>query len=342
MKRWKPTLLGMRRTESPTSRADDVIVANRSPFGTKIHALTGRSLALRKYLQQSDASVVHAHFATDAWLVVKSAQRANIPLVVTVHARDVTAALSGSHWLKNAVMKYRVRYALSRASKVLVVSDFISGPAIRAGARPENLVRHYTGTPIPSPVDMEKQWDVVFVGRLVEKKGVDDLVLALRLIDDSRLRVAIVGDGPLRERLATAAVEMSSEIEFKGMLPPNEVQSVIARSTLLAAPSKTGPDGDIEGLPTVIIEALALGVPVVATTHSGIPEAVKDGVTGRLVAEGDVEGLAAALDELTSAPAVARSLGRTARAEAEDRFDIDKQTAQLELLYDQVSYAHAH
>ncbi|WP_324014915.1 glycosyltransferase [Microbacterium sp. JZ37] len=337
LENWQPTLMGLRRTDSPVSRHTDVIIEPRTKLHSRLHSLTGRSHRLSSFIQQSRAEVVHAHFATDAWLVVKAARAAGVPLVVTVHARDVTAALNQGSVLKRLIMRRRVKYALSHADLVVTVSDYITRHALTAGAKAERTVRLYTGTPIPEDRSTRKEWDIVFVGRLVEKKGIDDLLEALAIIDSPGIRVAIVGDGPLKSMLVERARTLSAQIRFLGMIRPQAVLETIAASRVLAAPSKTTRDGDIEGLPTVIIEALALGVPVVATRHSGIPEAVVDGVNGRLVDERDVVALASAISALVDDEAEAARCGARARETAISAFDIQRQTAQLELLYDKVA-----
>jgi colanic acid/amylovoran biosynthesis glycosyltransferase len=107
----------------------------------------------------------------------------------------------------------------------------------------------------------------------------------------------------------------------------------MAESRVFAAPSKTAPDGDSEGLPTTIVEAAGLGLPVVATRHSGIPEAVVDGETGLLGAEGDRAALAANLRRLLADDALRTQLGAAARKHAEASFDVRRQAGRLEELY---------
>jgi glycosyltransferase involved in cell wall biosynthesis len=123
------------------------------------------------------------------------------------------------------------------------------------------------------------------------------------------------------------------------MRTPGEVRRVLLASRLLAAPSRTARDGDTEGLPTTVMEAAALGLPVVSTRHSGIPEAVVDGETGLLSAEGDRVGLAANLSRLLTDSELRDRLGRQARVLMAAKFDLIKQTARLEDIYDEVTAA---
>jgi glycosyltransferase involved in cell wall biosynthesis len=109
------------------------------------------------------------------------------------------------------------------------------------------------------------------------------------------------------------------------------------RASVLAAPSLTAADGDAEGLPNVVVEAAASGLPVVATTHSGIPEAVEDGTTGFLVPENDAEALAARLADVLGSEPLRREMGAAARRLAERKFDRQMLTERLEAIYDRVA-----
>ncbi len=125
-------------------------------------------------------------------------------------------------------------------------------------------------------------------------------------------------------------------MSFAGALPQDDIADLMRRATVLAAPSQTAPDGDAEGLPNVVVEAAASSLPVVATPHSGIPEAVIDGETGFLVPEGDTGALAARLSALLGAEDLGRAMGDAARRLAEQRFDHRRQAERLETLYDQL------
>ena len=126
---------------------------------------------------------------------------------------------------------------------------------------------------------------------------------------------------------------------FLGAADPAEVSRHLAASRVLAAPSKTAPDGDTEGLPTTILEAAALGLPVVATRHSGIPEAVVHGETGLLSAEGDPAALAANLRPVLGDDDLRRRLGAQARDRVATSFDLRQQSLRLEDLYDEIRAA---
>jgi glycosyltransferase involved in cell wall biosynthesis len=218
------------------------------------------------------------------------------------------------------------------------VSDVIRRKAIALGADPAKVRVHYTGVPAPLvPADTAKTWDVIFVGRFVEKKGIDDLIEALGRIPDLRPRALFIGAGPLEEAVRARAAELGLDATFLGAQEPAAVQRRMAESKIFVSPSKTAPNGDAEGLPTTILEAARLGVPAVSTRHSGIPEAVEHGETGLLGDEGDRAALADNIRRLLADDELRDRLGRQARRAAEARFDLDKQTRRLEELYDAVA-----
>lgn len=147
-------------------------------------------------------------------------------------------------------------------------------------------------------------WTALAVGRLVEKKGFEDLVRALAAGGDrlGDLRIEIVGDGPLRSRIESLAESLGvgERIRMSGWLDRQGVADATRRADLFVAPSVVAPDGDMEGLPLVIVEAMASGLPVVGTDHSGIPEAVRHGDNGLIVPEHSPEALASAMAEFAS------------------------------------------
>jgi colanic acid/amylovoran biosynthesis glycosyltransferase len=217
------------------------------------------------------------------------------------------------------------------------VSEVIRARAIARGADPDSVRVHYTGVPVPDdPPIVEPEWDVTFIGRFVDKKGADDLVAALGVLRPTRPRALFIGDGPLRARVEASARDLGVDATFTGPLPPAEVALRLAASRILAAPSRTAADGDTEGLPTTVLEAGALGVPVVSTRHSGIPEAVVDGETGLLGDERDVSGLARNLHRLLTDADLRERMGKAARAHIAENFDLARQSRKLEDIYDEV------
>jgi colanic acid/amylovoran biosynthesis glycosyltransferase len=337
LRRWQPVFLGATKVESFVAADTDVIAYPDSRQGRRgflLLKLTGESRRLRSLLTRLRPAVVHAHFGGDGWLISGSAVRCGIPLVITLHGYDVTRLpdVSGPRGVRH---RRNLRIAFARATLIIAVSEFIRRKAIELGADPAKVVVHHTGVPIPpAPEAAPKQWDVVFVGRFVEKKGTDDLVEALALLPELRPRALFIGTGPLEEAVRRRAAELGVDATFLGGQEPAVVARRMAESRILAAPSKTASDGDSEGLPTTILEAASLGVPTVSTHHSGIPEAVLHGETGLLCAEGDRSALAENIRQLLTDEARCARLGHAARAHVAAHFDLDRQTRLLEELYD--------
>ncbi|HEU4348193.1 MAG TPA: glycosyltransferase [Actinoplanes sp.] len=335
--RWRPRYLGATKVESNLAEDGDVI-AFRDPRAFLRLRLTGSSPRLRAALAGLAPQVVHAHFGGDGWLVSRAAADLGVPLVVTVHGHDVTRqpdapGLHGVRYRRN------LRAVFRRAAVVLAVSEHIRATAIARGADPATVRVHHTGVPIPDAVpDVPKTWDVAFVGRFVEKKGAGDLLAALALMP-GRPRALIIGSGPLEDELRARAAGL--DVTFAGPQTPQQVARHLAGSRILAAPSRTARDGDSEGLPTTILEAAALGLPVAATRHSGIPEGVLDGETGLLSAEADPDGLAANLTRMLDDDALRARLGARGRAHVEASFDLRKQSSLLEDLYDELAVSRA-
>ncbi len=165
--------------------------------------------------------------------------------------------------------------------------------------------------PIPivrSPVDVDhiqsihtralpgEPLQLLSIGRLVEKKGIIDALDAMLILkaQGADFRYSIIGDGVLKSSLRDYVVahKLTDRVHFLGSLPPAETLSVLESAHILVAPSTTAGDGDSEGIPNVLKEAILIGVQVVSTTHSGIPELIRHQENGYLCAENDPEGLA--------------------------------------------------
>ncbi|MBV7407498.1 glycosyltransferase [Maritimibacter sp. DP1N21-5] len=297
-------------------------------------------------LQPFAPSVLHAHFAIDAVYALGVARRLGVPLVTTLHGFDVTRTdrallLSGRPALVNGVLH---RAALQRHGDLfLCVSEAIRHAALARGFPAEKLRVHVIGMDVDRLAprsDAGGPGSILHIGRLVEKKGTRYLFLALAqvLADHPEARLTIVGDGPLRRPLERLAGELgvTHAVRFLGHLPHAQVLDLVRESAILAVPSVTARDGDREGLPTVVTEAGATGVPVVGFASSGITEAVVSGETGLLAPERDVVGLATHLSSLLADEGCRRRMGLAARRRVEQHFNIRTQTAALEKIYDEV------
>ncbi|HEX6668503.1 MAG TPA: glycosyltransferase [Gemmatimonadales bacterium] len=225
------------------------------------------------------------------------------------------------------------RGTFREARLLLPVCDFLGRRLVQLGAPPERVVVHRTGIDLRRWPLRERQpapgggLRLVSVGRLVEKKGIAQALRALRILADRGVSAEyrVFGDGPLRDRLAALAGELgiAARVTFEGRRGQQAVREGLDRADVLVAPSVTAADGDEEGIPNVLKEAMASGMPVVGTRHAGIPELVEDGVSGYLVPERDEAALADALARLAAAPERWPHMGRAGRARVERDYDID-------------------
>ncbi|GIF47024.1 glycosyltransferase involved in cell wall biosynthesis [Asanoa ferruginea] len=343
--RWRPAFLGALKFDSVIARDTDVTAYPNSAGGRRaflrLRAL-GRSSRVHHLLAGMRPGLVHAHFGGDGWLISRSAVRLGVPLVITLHGQDVTRQ-ANARGARGFRYRRNLRSAFSRAALVLAVSEHIRQRAIELGADPAKVRVHHIGVPAPTApaaaaaaaaAAAEKEWDVVFVGRFVEKKGIDDLVEALGQLDG--VRALFIGSGPMEATVRGRAAALGLDATFLGAQDPAAVSRSLAAAHVFASPSKTAANGDAEGLPTTILEAQRLGVPVVSTYHGGIPEAVSHGETGLLVAEGDPAGLADCIRRLLADEQLRVRLGSQARRNAEAHFDLATQTRLLEDLYESV------
>jgi colanic acid/amylovoran biosynthesis glycosyltransferase len=172
------------------------------------------------------------------------------------------------------------------------------------------------------------------VGRLVAKKGPDDLARAFARLccHRSDVQLRIVGDGPMRADVEAILDEsgVRDRAQFLGLLEPKAVAAEMERAHVFCLPCRVGPDGDSEGIPNSLKEAMASGLPVVSTDHAGIPELVEDGVSGYLAPEHDVGALTDILEHLLREPERWEAMGRAGRSKVEAEFSVGTVARQLE------------
>jgi glycosyltransferase involved in cell wall biosynthesis len=342
LQRYVPVLVGTRMIGSDATRGFDTVPL--APPGSRDLAgeiglkILGRPRRdwLRK-LEHFAPSLLHAHFGTDGLFATPVARRLGIPLVVTFHGFDITIrpGASAAHFVYS---KFRPQ-VFRNATRIIAVSSFVRERLIATGAPAEKIVVHYMGVDTRrflSDPAIVREPVVLFVGRLVEKKGCVHLIQAMERLRAAgvRARTVIIGDGPLRQSLESAARSSNLECHFLGSQPPQDVIAWMNRSSVFCVPSVTAETGDSEGLPTVYVEAQSMGLPCVGTRHNGIPEAIVDGTTGLLVPERDVPALADSLARLLSDRNLWSSMSQRARAHAVQSFDVADQTVKLEAIYD--------
>ena len=230
----------------------------------------------------------------------------------------------------------------------LPVSNRWNATLLALGCPVERLRVHRMGVDLRNFSDCSKRpspsprVQILTVARLVEKKGIADAIRAVAQLSLS-YEFIIVGDGPLRSTLEVLAsgLPLSGTIRFTGALPRQQIAALLRTTDIFLAPSKTSGDGDIEGIPVAIMEAMASGLPVVSTRHSAIPELVQDTVSGFLSEEGDVQSLAARIMQLAHDPELRKTMGAAGRAAIARDFDVSMLTAKLVEHYEHILDASA-
>lgn len=309
-------------------------------FWTNLQAFEDEDLpdvlqAVQLAIAARDAGIthLHAHFATVATTVARMAARfAGIGYSVTAHAKDIFHV---------DIDAQKLRRKLSDARGVVTVSDFnVDYLMGEHGLRPPHLSRIYNGLWLDEfrfSAPGTRPRHIVAVGRLVEKKGFLDLVDACAALDrqGTDFTCEIIGDGPQRPQLEAriAALGLTRRVRLAGALPRPEVAKALQSAAVSALPCIVADDGDRDGLPTVLVEAMALGTPCVSTDVTGVPEVVRHDETGLMVPQRDPAALAEALAALLDDPARRDRLAGNARAMVEADFDVERNAALLREIF---------
>ena len=294
---------------------------------------------LAEILVRESLTHLHAHFAHDPTLVTMFAHYlTGIPYSFTAHAKDTYVKTSPE----------LLRAEAQTAQAVVTCTEYNRRYLSTRIGSADNGKLHciYHGLDLSqfnfcSPRTLNGEPPVILsVARLVEKKGLSDLILAAHILRQRgrRFQVEIVGDGPLRQSLEAQVRQLglNHQVRFLGPLPHEKLCRIYQRVCLFALPCVVAADGDRDGIPNVLLEAMASGVPVVSTPVSGIPEVICSEVEGLLVPPNSPARLADALNRLLESPQLREQLALAARAKIETCFSIEKNSAQLLSLIQQV------
>ena len=278
--------------------------------------------AVRRAVRRERPAVIHAHWIIPQGVVARWAAP-RVPLVVTTLGGDLYA-------LNDPVSRAIKRSVLKRARAVTVMNADMRERAIALGANPGTTYVMPMGAQVDQFADAaagrssrvtaaDAPVRLLAVGRLVEKKGFHLLLQALAPIDPKRWRLTIVGDGPDRRALEASAAGLP--VDFVGQLTREALTRADAEADVAVFPSVRATSGDQDGLPVALLEAMASGCAVMVSDLPGLDEAVEPGVSGVIVASGDVDALRDALTALIADPALRASLGVGA-AERAQSFDV--------------------
>lgn len=347
MTRWQAVKVGLQQLPEPLVEADYAPFTGASTLQKlrgEVLGTVGWERRFVNFLMEAEAQVLHAHFGPSAIRALPVAKRAGLPMVATFHGYDVTRVPRLSMG-RGREYRRRLRRLFAYADRLIAVSEFIADRLIGLGAPEDRVTVHYMGIDVrdldersPFPPWPERR-GIVFVGRLVPKKGVLDLLEAVGRLPGElrRTPITILGDGPLAGEIRRRADELGLSVDLRGFVGSDVVAAALDRARVFCGPSRTGPDGDAEGLGMTFLEAGLHGVPVVSYAHGPLREAVDDGVTGLLAPEKDVAALSKRLQTVLTDDPFAERLGRQGRAHVLEKFDIRRCTPALERIYDEVS-----
>ncbi len=298
-----PALLSLLRAE-PDLQMDDLYQA----------------LLIAPLVIEQEINLLHAHFGSVSTSVARLVSRlTGIPYCFTAHAKDI---------FHEEVDPADLRRKLQDAGRVITVSDYnIEYLQDLYGDAATNVVRIYNGldlTRFAYAEPLERARRIVAVGRLIEKKGFGDLIEACAILHQRAVdfQCEIIGDGQLATALQGQIDRhgLTAQVTLLGPRPQSLVAHHVQQGALFAAPCVVGGDGNRDGLPTVLLEAMALGTPCVSTGVTGIPEVLADGKTGLMVPERDPLALANAMQQLLEQPLLRVQLARAARQLIETNF----------------------
>lgn len=349
LRTWRPVVFCQKREGAAQFPFDDVVVLPK-PWSHQLRRLWQKTILRRPItiyrseaqrtltaLRRAEARVLHVWFGHIGVHLLPLLEIAKLPVVVSFHGADADVG-------RDAAAMQRV---FSHATRLLVRSDSLRERLIAHGAPREKIRLCRTGVSLEqitfhqrtAPVD--GAWHCLQACRLIPKKGLATSLRAFARFSQRwpAARFTIAGEGPQREMLERLATELgvAERVRFAGFVAQEELRSLEANAHLFLHPSEIGADGDREGVPNAMLEAMASGLPVCATQHGGIPEAVEQGVSGLLVPEREADALAAQMLGLSESPEWFAQMSAAAAKRVGAEFEIGAQTRRLEAIYSEVS-----
>jgi colanic acid/amylovoran biosynthesis glycosyltransferase len=279
----------------------------------------GKRRQVVEFLRQHQVRAVLAEYGPTGCDLMEACSQAGVPLFVHFHGYDASMLLNSQLWRRSYLGLFGM------AAGIIAPSRFLGEKLVAAGCPVQLLHVSACGIdPARFVASSRIPQRLVAVGRLVEKKAPHLTISAVARIADRfpQLCLDLVGDGPLMRECRRRVEEygLQTRVRLHGARPPHEVARYLRESSIFLQHSVTAENGDCEGMPVAILEAMASALPVVSTRHSGIPEAVQHGVTGLLSEERDVDGMAAAIGQLLVEPDRAEAMGLAGRRRVLDQF----------------------
>ena len=291
-----------------------------------------RQKCVADFLVERQIDVVLAEFGPGGAEMLRPCHMANVPMVVHYHGFGASREDVLSHYGLSYPRMFKEAFA------VIAVSNPMKIKLLELGC-PEpklKLIPYGIDTDVFKPDDVKADQTILSCGRFVSKKAphltLEVFHQVLEKLPD--LKLIMIGDGPLMSECTSLIQQLgiSENVELKSVLPPAEVVNHLQQATVFVQHSVTAYDGDSEGLPLSILEALACGIPVVATRHAGIPSVVIDGETGHLVDEGDVDTMAKHIYGLIKNDRMREEMSRRGRTLIESQYSVDRYISDLQTI----------
>lgn len=300
-------------------------------------AFPGEVATFRRQLRDHGCRLLHVYFGNNAIFWEPLIRRLEIPVAISFHGADTRVDM------RSPVALGRLRRVFDRVRLVLARSESLMEALVELGCPPEKLRLQRAGIPLEfypfqmRAVPPDGRWHLLQACRLIEKKGLETTLRAFARFRERwpRAFLSVAGDGELRPALVELAgrLGITESVRFTGFLAPDELRRLYYDAHLFLHPSETARDGNQEGVPNSLLEAMATGLAAVATRHGGIPEAIEHRVNGILTDERSPEQVAQGLFELTRDEAFRTALGEAAAAAVRRKFDLKVQVARLEEAY---------
>jgi glycosyltransferase involved in cell wall biosynthesis len=281
--------------------------------------------------------LLHIYFGNNGLFWLPLLRRSQVPAVVSFHGADVQVNVD------TAVARRLFKDLFTSCALVLARSESLASSLVTLGCSPDKLRIQRTGIPVDTFRYFSRErpgdgsWRLLQACRLIKKKGLEITLRAFAAFSKRypNANLTIAGDGPLRgslEKLA-AALGLDGRIHFPGFLTESALLALYYNSHLFLHPSEQTLDGNREGVPNSLLEAMATGLPCITTRHGGIPEAVTHLETGILVQESDLAGIENWLEHLVGDDHLRDSLGKHAAQTIREKFDLTAQIEKLEEIY---------
>lgn len=289
-----------------------------------------------KQLKENSIKVIHARFGEGGITIMPLAKKLGVPLITTFYGIDASRYPRYFNYRRN------LRKLFRESNLLIMQSEYMKQDILKLGCPPEKVMVIYNG------IDVNKfrikkyiETDTVNIsmcGRIVEKKGMEYGIKAYERLRNKNTRLLIIGDGKLKNNLEllVKSLNIENKVTFYGFSSHTKVSKLLHNTDIFLAPHITSSNGDKEGIPNTIKEAMATGIPIVSTYHAGISELVTENENGFLVPEKDIQGLQEKLDWLIEHREVWQTFGTKGRKIVEEKFNLSKQIEELEKIYNNI------